>query len=1266
MNFHKRLNPATDRRDAPGDVCGRRRALAAQALSLALVLLAATGCNPPPNAGPRFLRQIEWVGRGTWLKADTHVHTQFSDGAHTVSEVAAKASEFGCDVLAITDHADRELGAGTHEYIEAIAAARREFTELTILAGIEWNIPPWGGDEHAVVLLPPGDREGQLLAEFKARFDDLGREEHDPALADEGLEWLAGQAAEGVGPVAIYEHPGRKRPRAGQVLGELRRWRAVNDVMVGFSGAPGHQAMQPLGAYRGTLKPVDRWDPAAASVGDAWDRLLQQGIDVWAAYAPSDFHDDRGDGLGDYWPGEFSETWLYAPERSAAGALQALRAGTFFGVHGHIARDVELRVEATGLPRAAVAGEAIEAAPGTELTVELSMLTADVDWQGRPSRIDEIELIGITPSGAKTLASCPPDAGGRTRLITIDTPADGIVLRARGRRIVEDGPDLMFYTNPIRVTTTAGSNRRLDRFAASGVNRFAASAAARPAPQGDSPSARSANRSLLQFLFRPVALVNVGGLAIGGAVLLLLGGTRRSARGAPANRPASGAIDSGAPAPARTTVAAPRPGHFFFAWLGFAAFAVYGSWVPLNFRPLPWAEAVTRFRAIPFLHLSIGSRADWVANILLFVPIGFCGLGACVCDRRGRLLKMGATLAVIGLCVALSVSVEFSQLWFPGRTVSQNDIVAETMGGTAGAALWLFVGERLTAWLRSFAVRKDSGRQFDWLLQAYLLGLVLYSLFPLDLTISPAELWHKYREGKFRLLPFADVQFTVEGCFALASDVLLFLPVGMLAPTAFRSPDRPVRSLFRSLIAGLAVAGGIELAQTFVYSRYVDVTELITAAIGIAAGAAWRRRRLARPGDSPLSRTSRRWLCAVHLLAFVAYAAFLAAFFVLPFDFIEDAARIEPRWQNFFGVPLSSLYFSTEYNALTQVLRKGLLFAPLGYLAVRITALGRLGGWARMAALALCLGAAFALAFGIEYAQIWRDDTTANFTDVLLCTFGAAAALALTLRVENASQHAPRRSSSTAPEPAATNRGLARLPLASAGWILMAGGVLLVGSGLSAAWGGANWQGVGRPASEADTASPGSYTSPSSDPNLVFTRLPAEPHRAPELTAIELPTFAGAYAIWGASGRDDRGHIWLGVSAAGVEQPSAHLMELDPDSGAVFDRGDALDQLRRAGLLRPGEGQMKIHSKIVQAADGTLYFASMDEQGESDSARRLPRWGSHCWRLRPGDETWEHLFAAPEGLIAVAEAGTQVYALGYFDHVLYQTRSGFVVDWAMT
>ena len=170
----------------------------------------------------------------------------------------------------------------------------------------------------------------------------------------------------------------------------------------------------------------------------------------------------------------------------------------------------------------------------------------------------------------------------------------------------------------------------------------------------------------------------------------------------------------------------------------------------------------------------------------------------------------------------------------------------------------------------------------------------------------------------------------------------------------------------------------------------------------------------------------------------------------------------------------------------------------------------------------------------------------------------------------------------------------------------------------------------------------------------VFDTAPADPYVAPHLRIIALPPLPRASAIWGATGRDSRGHIWLGVSAQSGEGPSAHLCEYLPESGEVLDRGDVVEQLRRSGIARAGEGQKKIHSKIIQADDGHLYFASLDEEGEREDGSRLPTWGGHLWRLRLPDNRWEHLFAAPEALIAVAAAPGLVYALGYFDHVLYQ------------
>jgi hypothetical protein len=205
--------------------------------------------------------------------------------------------------------------------------------------------------------------------------------------------------------------------------------------------------------------------------------------------------------------------------------------------------------------------------------------------------------------------------------------------------------------------------------------------------------------------------------------------------------------------------------------------------------------------------------------------------------------------------------------------------------------------------------------------------------------------------------------------------------------------------------------------------------------------------------------------------------------------------------------------------------------------------------------------------------------------------------------------------------------------------------------------------------------------------NSAFGPAPGNPHAPPELRLVPIPDFPGAGAIWGATGRDARGHIWIGVSADPSNEndktPSAHVMEYIPDSGRLVDRGDVVSQLRRGGFARAGETQGTIHSRIIEGADGCLYFASMDEpvreNSDSDSDNnsdrdgdrtegRPKRWGSHLWKLRPSTSTststagWEHLLTAPEGLIAVAGAGKHIYALGFFGHVLfhYDVDSGTI------
>lgn len=166
----------------------------------------------------------------------------------------------------------------------------------------------------------------------------------------------------------------------------------------------------------------------------------------------------------------------------------------------------------------------------------------------------------------------------------------------------------------------------------------------------------------------------------------------------------------------------------------------------------------------------------------------------------------------------------------------------------------------------------------------------------------------------------------------------------------------------------------------------------------------------------------------------------------------------------------------------------------------------------------------------------------------------------------------------------------------------------------------------------------------------VFT--PATKALSPRIELLELPDLKSAHAIWGATGRGDDGQLYFGVSSLGHE--SAYLLGFNPKDDTFQPRGAVAEALRASGVYRDGEMQEKIHTKILQADDGFIYFASMDETDEQEDGSVYPKWGGHLWRMQLATKRWEHLLATKEALISLASNGRYVYALGYFKHVVYQ------------
>lgn len=436
----------------------------------------------------------------------------------------------------------------------------------------------------------------------------------------------------------------------------------------------------------------------------------------------------------------------------------------------------------------------------------------------------------------------------------------------------------------------------------------------------------------------------------------------------------------------------PQRRHLAAATAAFALFAVYGSLVPWDYAPTSFGEAFAQFRALPFLELRITSRTDWAANLLLFLPIGYCGMAMAVLDRRPRWFRDAAFAIGVWLgCVVLSLAVEFAQYWFAARVPSAYDIQAQAIGDAVGIALAWLTANRLVGWLRRATSARASASRWEWLLRVYVVGLIVYQVLPLDITIHPREIWEKYKIGRIEVVPFSHWHVGAESLFAAVLDIVIHIPLG--AWCVLRSPrDGAMAERWtRAFLVGTAVAAACEVAQLVVFSRFASSTDVIIAALGVAIGAgvaAWTTgRETALTDQAGASSTSKPHLAIV--LGMILYAGFLMASYWRPFELLTDTQRIGLRLRNFFGLPFDKLFWGNEFNLMTQVMGKFIAFLPLGLLAA-----AAMRHWAttprrRHAATALTVAGAALLGAFVEIVQAWFPPHYPDCTDAIIYTLGS-------------------------------------------------------------------------------------------------------------------------------------------------------------------------------------------------------------------------------------------------------------------------------------
>jgi len=442
------------------------------------------------------------------------------------------------------------------------------------------------------------------------------------------------------------------------------------------------------------------------------------------------------------------------------------------------------------------------------------------------------------------------------------------------------------------------------------------------------------------------------------------------------------------------------PKRSLIAWLalGYTAFVIYGSLVPLHFTRRPLRDAWEFFQRVPYLELDIGSRADWVANILLFVPLAFFWLGA-LWPNRGRFARMLVSTWVLLCAFALSVAIEFTQIFFPPRTVSQNDIVAETVGAVIGITVWWWAGPRIAFWLDLWSGKHHKAGTAERFLHVYLFLVLGYNVLPLDLTISGVEIYHKWTEGKILLVPFSAVyESGAQRAYALLADIAIWIPAAFLWRISTSRPGRTI------VLYVLACATAIEILQLFVYSRVTSTTDVLTAGCGAVIGVllAGRLRPSSGADESPRSPAVIGSAALLWALALAGWIIVLMAVFWYPFNFSNEWGFVHERLATLRRVPFEAYYYGTEFRAVTEVFHKAGFFFPLGALL----AIGAIGVRRRLAVPVALLHAASALviacaAAGIEVGKIFLPGKIADATNWMLEVLGGFAGY-VCLRILNA------------------------------------------------------------------------------------------------------------------------------------------------------------------------------------------------------------------------------------------------------------------------
>ncbi|MBT3774450.1 MAG: phosphoesterase [Gemmatimonadales bacterium] len=443
-----------------------------------------------------------------WISGDHHIHSRWSvgwdtetdpptpikggDAIYPIAMNATMARYYGLSWMVATDHGGPNHSKVNREqaYPELLLS-RKAVPEVVQFYAMEFDTP---GADHSSMIMPHTHDEAEKLEELESSFATRDAWPRDPTRNTEPkmIEALEHMRDMDEPPVVIAHHPSRSADSIGvyglDAPAEFRKWNnTAPNVAIGMEGAPGHQAVVfratgdsvtpgPRGAY-GRQPTMGGFDQMTARLGGFWDSMLGEGRHWWIT-ANSDSHVNWREGGADFWPGEYSKTYVYA-DRAHDDILDGIRGGRVFVTLGDLVSELWVTAEAGGA-EAGIGGE-LEVSSGSDVQISVRVLDpAGENSHGDSPEVRRVDVIigevhghlddptvDTNPTTAIlqrfTSSEWSRDGDYIVVNVTIPNVDQDMYVRVRGTNGDELEPendpptedpwdDLWFYSNPIFLT----------------------------------------------------------------------------------------------------------------------------------------------------------------------------------------------------------------------------------------------------------------------------------------------------------------------------------------------------------------------------------------------------------------------------------------------------------------------------------------------------------------------------------------------------------------------------------------------------------------------------------------------------------------------------------------------------------------------------------------------------------------------------------------------------------------------------------------------